>query len=82
MSNLDKILFSIQSYAEKNYTGTPLVMFLDLKLINKFNDEEKKKIWLWAKVRFITIHIMDNKDLRVYELQQDGKLVLIWKQLK
>lgn len=77
MSNLDTLLKNIQNYSYRYYVGTPLTMFLDFKVINKFNDEEKKKIWLWAKARFITIHIMDNKELRVYELQQDGKLVLI-----
>lgn len=45
-----------------------------MKTIKKFNKDELKRLWLYAKARFITIHIMDNKELRVYELQKDGEL--------
>lgn len=76
MFNLEKILLKINKCADE-YTGIPIIKFFDMKTIRKFNEDELKKLWLYAKVRFITIHIMDNKELRVYELQQDGKLVLI-----
>ena len=77
MSNLDKIKFDIQEYAFKHniICDKQAIKFLTAKQIKEFSKEELKEIWLFAKVRFITIHFCGKNN--IYELNKNGELVLI-----
>lgn len=71
---VNKIKMAIQNFAEK-CPHKPAIMFLTTKAIKNLSKEELKEIWLFAKARFITIHIVGKND--VYELNKEGKLELI-----
>lgn len=77
MSNLNKIKFDIHQFASKHYTNydKQAIKYLTIKQVKEFTKEELKEIWLYAKARFITIHIVGKND--VYELNNKGDLELI-----
>lgn len=76
MSNLDKLLETIEKNAEKYFKEThqqKANAYFDIKVAKMFTQNELKKIYHDN----INIIFTDNKNLRAYRLTSEGKLVLI-----
>ena len=74
MGDLNKLKWEIQQFSNTLYV-TPAIKFLTTSKIKNLSNEELKELWVFAKVRFITLHIVGKEN--VYELTKDGKLNLI-----
>jgi hypothetical protein len=79
MSNfprLNRLKLQLNEFAVKRvFNGFPQMCFITTPKIIQFSKEELKDLWHFAKVRCITICIID-KD-KVYKLNEKGELELL-----